>query len=222
MGRSEDLLVSHGKHAHVDITAEKQWCHQCRAKRISIQCRYATSISISGKKSCRKSYCHSCLLRYYDERYEDVKQNRGWRCPACRGVCCCSLCSKMTTATSLQMPFDSKEFPCAPLFRRAQRLLEDLRKQLHSNHQSSVYYTPVELCLDSAKSSLESVGVLLLAADDDKLLITNANEMSYSNHGLPASSASASASGVSSSVVSRLRGVLSNAGQINTEAHLFI
>ncbi|KAF9527302.1 hypothetical protein CPB83DRAFT_856322 [Crepidotus variabilis] len=71
------------------------YCHQCRKRRdakVTISC---TAVYMVGKKerSCKASYCKTCLLKKYGEEIARVSRST-YNCPKCRDVCMCHTCRK--------------------------------------------------------------------------------------------------------------------------------
>ena len=73
-----------------DLTdSESSCCHRC--KRIStkkkVVCSKSNCLGYSGK------FCGSCLSKFFDENLETALSTTDWVCPACRGLCKCTLCN---------------------------------------------------------------------------------------------------------------------------------
>lgn len=88
-------------------------CHQCRQHvhpHLSVRCtklKKTGGAKNPGTKRCTSIYCQRCVANRYNERLADIiedvqSKSEGhdpeagycWSCPACRGVCNCSLCRK--------------------------------------------------------------------------------------------------------------------------------
>eukprot|EP00743_Colponemidia_sp_Colp-15_P009837 GILK01010777.1.p1 GENE.GILK01010777.1~~GILK01010777.1.p1 ORF type:complete len:309 (-),score=29.57 GILK01010777.1:366-1256(-) len=69
-----------------------RWCHQCRAKRVGVQCCKKYVLANAGFRECRKAFCESCLTRFYGECMYIAVQNPGWICPFCNDACVCTHC----------------------------------------------------------------------------------------------------------------------------------
>ncbi|KAJ3022666.1 hypothetical protein HKX48_005596 [Thoreauomyces humboldtii] len=61
-------------------------CHNCRGSGID------SWMLVSD--GCGAPYCARCLWHRNGERFVEVKQNRDWQCPRCRGTCNCINCLK--------------------------------------------------------------------------------------------------------------------------------
>ncbi|XP_020978633.1 cell division cycle-associated protein 7 isoform X2 [Arachis ipaensis] len=61
-------------------------CHQCRQKTLGYRTRCNTCNLVQGQ------FCGDCLYMRYGEHVLEALQNPNWKCPACRGICNCSLC----------------------------------------------------------------------------------------------------------------------------------
>eukprot|EP00742_Colponemidia_sp_Colp-10_P003479 GILJ01003706.1.p1 GENE.GILJ01003706.1~~GILJ01003706.1.p1 ORF type:complete len:306 (+),score=34.41 GILJ01003706.1:55-972(+) len=69
-----------------------RWCHQCRAKRVGVQCCKKFVLANAGFRECRKAFCESCLTKFYGECMYIAVQNPGWICPFCNDACVCTHC----------------------------------------------------------------------------------------------------------------------------------
>ncbi|GAA0163154.1 hypothetical protein LIER_19095 [Lithospermum erythrorhizon] len=61
-------------------------CHQCRQKTLGHRTHCCKCNMVQGQ------FCGDCLYMRYGEHVLEAKQNPNWICPACRGICNCSLC----------------------------------------------------------------------------------------------------------------------------------
>ncbi|XP_077233158.1 uncharacterized protein LOC143875480 [Tasmannia lanceolata] len=61
-------------------------CHQCRQKTLGHRTSCSQCNIVQGQ------FCGDCLFMRYGENVLEAKQNPDWICPACRGICNCSLC----------------------------------------------------------------------------------------------------------------------------------
>ena len=63
-------------------------CHQCRQKTMDTKtiCRNATCLGLRGQ------FCGPCLKNRYGEDAKKALLDPDWICPACRGICNCSIC----------------------------------------------------------------------------------------------------------------------------------
>lgn len=63
-------------------------CHQCRQKTIDTKtvCRSGRCVGVRGM------FCGTCLRNRYGECVKEALLNVQWSCPACRGICNCSIC----------------------------------------------------------------------------------------------------------------------------------
>ncbi|XP_059624704.1 uncharacterized protein LOC132267581 [Cornus florida] len=61
-------------------------CHQCRQKTLGHHTHCSKCNLVQGQ------FCGDCLYMRYGEHVLEAKQNPNWLCPACRGICNCSLC----------------------------------------------------------------------------------------------------------------------------------
>ncbi|KAA8547258.1 hypothetical protein F0562_003878 [Nyssa sinensis] len=61
-------------------------CHQCRQKTLGHRTHCSTCNMVQGQ------FCGDCLYMRYGEHVLEAKENPNWICPACRGICNCSLC----------------------------------------------------------------------------------------------------------------------------------
>jgi hypothetical protein len=88
-------------------------CHQCRQHvhpHLSVRCtrlKNAGGMKNPGTKRCVSTYCQRCVANRYNERLVDIFEDQHpaegdhdpeagyvWSCPACRGICNCSVCRK--------------------------------------------------------------------------------------------------------------------------------
>lgn len=72
-------------------------CHQCKSRRNSQDLTYCTSSLKKKNKGaqCRKKYCDHCLTKFYKDKVEKPQPaGTDWRCPSCRGLCCCAACRR--------------------------------------------------------------------------------------------------------------------------------
>ncbi|CAK9166409.1 unnamed protein product [Ilex paraguariensis] len=61
-------------------------CHQCRQKTLGHRTHCSQCNLVQGQ------FCGDCLYMRYGEHVLEANQNPNWICPACRGICNCSLC----------------------------------------------------------------------------------------------------------------------------------
>ncbi|KAL5099338.1 hypothetical protein RYX36_003665 [Vicia faba] len=61
-------------------------CHQCRQKTLGLRTRCCECNLVQGQ------FCGDCLYMRYGEHVLEALANPTWKCPACRGICNCSLC----------------------------------------------------------------------------------------------------------------------------------
>ncbi|KAI3503135.1 hypothetical protein L1887_31571 [Cichorium endivia] len=61
-------------------------CHQCRQKTLGHRTHCIKCNLVQGQ------FCGDCLYMRYGENVLEAMQNPDWICPACRGICNCSLC----------------------------------------------------------------------------------------------------------------------------------
>lgn len=63
-------------------------CHQCRQKTLDTKtvCRSGECIGVRGQ------FCGPCLRGRYGESALEALKDPKWACPACRGLCNCSIC----------------------------------------------------------------------------------------------------------------------------------
>ncbi|KAL7141298.1 hypothetical protein ABFS83_08G044200 [Erythranthe nasuta] len=61
-------------------------CHQCRQKTLGHRTHCIKCNLVQGQ------FCGDCLYMRYGEHVLEANQNPNWICPACRGICNCSLC----------------------------------------------------------------------------------------------------------------------------------
>jgi len=63
-------------------------CHQCRQKTLDMKtvCRSADCVGVRGQ------FCGPCLKIRYGEDAREALKDPDWACPACRGICNCSIC----------------------------------------------------------------------------------------------------------------------------------
>ncbi|CAL4106862.1 unnamed protein product, partial [Meganyctiphanes norvegica] len=74
--------------AKVYNTSTGTTCHQCRQKTIDQK-----TICRSGDcRGVRGWFCGPCLMNRYGEDVREVLKDPRWCCPACRGLCNCSIC----------------------------------------------------------------------------------------------------------------------------------
>jgi Zinc-finger domain of monoamine-oxidase A repressor R1 len=85
-------------------------CHQCRQpvkKALTVQCTRMKRSQLNGLMGrCAIRYCNRCLLNRYGERITKIMESAPeeedlsrhflemgycWACPACRGICNCSV-----------------------------------------------------------------------------------------------------------------------------------
>jgi len=63
-------------------------CHQCRQKTVDQK-----TICRSGDcRGVRGLFCGPCLMNRYGEDVREALKDPRWCCPACRGLCNCSIC----------------------------------------------------------------------------------------------------------------------------------
>eukprot|EP00742_Colponemidia_sp_Colp-10_P001045 GILJ01001131.1.p1 GENE.GILJ01001131.1~~GILJ01001131.1.p1 ORF type:complete len:345 (+),score=85.96 GILJ01001131.1:74-1108(+) len=141
-----------------------RWCHHCRSKKRGVQCKNKTSPILSGKKPCKKVFCGQCLSRYYDQELEDCAEDREWRCPFCLGACRCSNCSAL----------DADQTTNDALGEGKKLLVDLIRTVGNISHEAQAspgmpFSGPVDLCLRSAKSSLDTVLTIFNMARELKL-----------------------------------------------------
>ncbi|PQM35980.1 cell division cycle-associated protein 7-like [Prunus yedoensis var. nudiflora] len=63
-------------------------CHQCRQKTLGQHTHCCKCDLVQGQ------LCGDCIYTRYGENVIEANQNPDWVCPACRGICNCSLCRK--------------------------------------------------------------------------------------------------------------------------------
>ncbi|KAF3438882.1 hypothetical protein FNV43_RR17157 [Rhamnella rubrinervis] len=63
-------------------------CHQCRQKTLGHRTHCCKCNMVQGQ------FCGDCLYMRYGEHVLEALENPDWICPACRGICNCSLCRK--------------------------------------------------------------------------------------------------------------------------------
>ncbi|GAB2227289.1 hypothetical protein Droror1_Dr00009105 [Drosera rotundifolia] len=61
-------------------------CHQCRQKTLGLRTHCCKCQMVQGQ------FCGDCLYMRYGEHVDEANENPEWICPACRGICNCSLC----------------------------------------------------------------------------------------------------------------------------------
>ncbi|KAF5752930.1 hypothetical protein HS088_TW01G00848 [Tripterygium wilfordii] len=61
-------------------------CHQCRQKTLGLRTHCSQCNLVQGQ------FCGDCLYMRYGEHVVEAIENPNWICPACRGICNCSLC----------------------------------------------------------------------------------------------------------------------------------
>ncbi|XP_048335958.2 uncharacterized protein LOC107424729 [Ziziphus jujuba] len=61
-------------------------CHQCRQKTLGHRTHCCKCNKVQGQ------FCGDCLYMRYGEHVLEAIENPDWMCPACRGICNCSLC----------------------------------------------------------------------------------------------------------------------------------
>ncbi|CAA0370435.1 unnamed protein product [Arabidopsis thaliana] len=61
-------------------------CHQCRQKTMGHRTQCSECNLVQGQ------FCGDCLFMRYGEHVLEALENPDWICPACRGICNCSLC----------------------------------------------------------------------------------------------------------------------------------
>ncbi|CAL5187944.1 unnamed protein product [Lathyrus oleraceus] len=61
-------------------------CHQCRQKTLGLRTRCCECNMVQGQ------FCGDCLYMRYGEHVLEALADPTWKCPACRGICNCSLC----------------------------------------------------------------------------------------------------------------------------------
>ncbi|BBM98799.1 cell division cycle-associated protein 7 [Marchantia polymorpha subsp. ruderalis] len=61
-------------------------CHQCRQKTLGPR-----TSCVKCKAGCGQ-FCTDCLRSRYGENMAEATSNKNWECPACRGICNCSIC----------------------------------------------------------------------------------------------------------------------------------
>ncbi|KAI4314917.1 hypothetical protein L6164_027778 [Bauhinia variegata] len=61
-------------------------CHQCRQKTLGYRTQCSKCNLVQGQ------FCGDCLYMRYGEHVLEALENPNWICPACRGICNCSLC----------------------------------------------------------------------------------------------------------------------------------
>lgn len=73
-------------------------CHQCKSRRSTEDLTFcANQLNKKNKAAstmCRKKYCEHCLKKFYKEAPPHGDAINTWKCPACRGLCCCAACRK--------------------------------------------------------------------------------------------------------------------------------
>ncbi|TPX58028.1 hypothetical protein PhCBS80983_g03426 [Powellomyces hirtus] len=72
-------------------------CHGCRSSGQPVWTLVADEV-------CHTVYCARCLWSRFGERLFDIKKDRNWTCPRCRGTCNCLNCIKRWD-TSKPIPF---------------------------------------------------------------------------------------------------------------------
>eukprot|EP00743_Colponemidia_sp_Colp-15_P003148 GILK01003401.1.p1 GENE.GILK01003401.1~~GILK01003401.1.p1 ORF type:complete len:231 (+),score=45.23 GILK01003401.1:174-866(+) len=156
------------RNSELDPNPDKtRWCHHCRAKKPAFQCRNEFISAVAKEKICRKAFCHSCLKKYYNEKSIDVLGNPLWRCPSCRNICQCSICSKQMVAEPPKN-IVLKDSQLDLLFSGAFRLMENLTSELKREHQSRVFYPQAERSIEAAYSSLHAALLLVQQAETDQ------------------------------------------------------
>ncbi|GAV90053.1 zf-4CXXC_R1 domain-containing protein [Cephalotus follicularis] len=61
-------------------------CHQCRQKTLGYRTSCIKCNLVQGQ------FCGDCLYMRYGEHVLEAIENSNWTCPACRGICNCSIC----------------------------------------------------------------------------------------------------------------------------------
>eukprot|EP00743_Colponemidia_sp_Colp-15_P007714 GILK01008350.1.p1 GENE.GILK01008350.1~~GILK01008350.1.p1 ORF type:complete len:316 (+),score=35.41 GILK01008350.1:148-1095(+) len=142
-----------------------KWCHQCRSKKVGAKCCNQVNAVIAGQRPCKKTYCRSCLYRYYQESLDEVLTNPAWVCPFCRGVCSCSNCIKQQPRGLSQINHTEapqlRDKAADELLSQAIETIGSLSQDFKSNHQTHPFFLAIDMSLNAAKSSLDAVGVLI-------------------------------------------------------------
>jgi len=72
-------------------------CHQCKNTKALNKLAYCANLfekrTKPEKRRCRKKYCETCLLKFYNDSFEDII-SKPWICASCRGLCCCAACER--------------------------------------------------------------------------------------------------------------------------------
>ncbi|XP_050208476.1 uncharacterized protein LOC126657754 [Mercurialis annua] len=86
--RSWTLFVdgcgSDGKRVYDQVKGKT--CHQCRQKTLGHRTHCCKCQLVQGQ------FCGDCLYMRYGEHVLEALEDPNWICPACRGICNCSLC----------------------------------------------------------------------------------------------------------------------------------
>eukprot|EP01125_Pyxidicula_operculata_P004108 TRINITY_DN1592_c0_g2_i2.p1 TRINITY_DN1592_c0_g2~~TRINITY_DN1592_c0_g2_i2.p1 ORF type:complete len:416 (-),score=67.95 TRINITY_DN1592_c0_g2_i2:283-1530(-) len=61
-------------------------CHYCRISKN----RGRKTVQYITCKSCRNSYCSSCLTSHLRMEIAEIENNEEWKCNCCLGTCCCN------------------------------------------------------------------------------------------------------------------------------------
>lgn len=72
-------------------------CHQCKNTKSLNKLAYCANLfekrTKPEKRRCRKKYCETCLLKFYNDSFEEII-SKPWICASCRGLCCCAACER--------------------------------------------------------------------------------------------------------------------------------
>ncbi|XP_016471865.1 uncharacterized protein LOC107793931 [Nicotiana tabacum] len=97
-------------------------CHQCRQKTLGHRTHCCKCNLVQGQ------FCGDCLYMRYGEHVLEAKKNPDWICPACRGICNCSLCRQAKGWA-----------PTGPLYKKIARLgYKSVAHYLIQTHRASV------------------------------------------------------------------------------------
>ncbi|XP_016514925.1 uncharacterized protein LOC107831658 [Nicotiana tabacum] len=97
-------------------------CHQCRQKTLGHRTHCCKCNLVQGQ------FCGDCLYMRYGEHVLEAKKNPDWICPACRGICNCSLCRQAKGWA-----------PTGPFYKKIARLgYKSVAHYLIQTHRASV------------------------------------------------------------------------------------
>lgn len=154
---SEPLTPKTGPAIHPNLVVESSTsaggssCHQCKSRRNCQDLTYCTSNLKKKSKGaqCRKKYCDHCLTKFYKDVIS-LPDGPDWKCPSCRGLCCCAACRRRDKLNdpSLKSPSSS---PSPLSFPRNSPLAMHPRRSPQTLHlaQRSPFTSPISLGFDN-------------------------------------------------------------------------